>query len=228
MRLLKKGFTLTEILVAMGIVGVIAATTVPMVAKQGQKTQVGPKLGKVLEQIEVGCRNMIEFANENSGAIGEGYLLSDFRVSDLLMNNNQSSLAMNFVDNSTGILGLEPIDIDVIAENFNRTPNAIHSRAIARSRKFNFKKLNASVYALQNEDENVNPNGLIATYYIDTNGADNEPNAFGRDLFIFRLQNDCRMVPFTANNDICEENNITTGITCSEQIVKDKFKVTYY
>ena len=229
MRLLKKGFTLAEILVAMGIVGIIAATTVPMVAKQGQKTQVGPKLGKMIEQIEVGCRNMIEFANENSNAIGEGYLLSDFTVGELTDANNNNSLALNFVANSTGFLGLEPIETNLSeVKNFNGARNAARSLAISRSNRFNFKKINASAYVVQSDDEPTNPNSLVATYYLDVNGIDTEPNAFGKDIFLFELTNDCRVVPYILDEDSCEENNITTGLTCGNQIVKDNFKITYY
>ena len=51
----------------------------------------------------------------------------------------------------------------------------------------------------------------------------------GKDIFIFNLQNDCRVVPYITNNNTCDEaSGITDGATCGAEILKNKFKITYY
>lgn len=253
MRLSNNGFTLAEVLVAMTIVGIIAASTIPLLTNQTQKSQVGPTLGRAIEQIEVGCRNVIEFANSNIDQ-GSGHLLGDFDSYDLLdsepSGDNAVSLATKFVALSPGYLGLEPVNATISPKKFNGTASDVDINGTTTT-KFVFKKFKAATYVQQNavyEDQepiidpvtgaaveqspviNItesDPSAVIATYYIDTNGV-SLPNTFGKDLFVFELQNDCRMVPKNYANNTCTRGAITDGLSCGKQIVKDKFKVTYY
>ena len=54
--MIKKGFTLAELLVTLGIIGVIAAITLPGVVRDTSSAQIGPKLAK--------ARSMFEHANQ--------------------------------------------------------------------------------------------------------------------------------------------------------------------
>ena len=63
MRSMKKAFTLTELLVALGIAGVIAAIIVPQLIKNIQKQTSGPALGRAVYQTELGCQNLIQEEN---------------------------------------------------------------------------------------------------------------------------------------------------------------------
>ena len=137
------------------------------------------------------------------------------------------SLAENFVGLSAGYSGLDPIP-----DSFSITPKKFNGdeaeetdkKAISDSKKYVFKKVKASTYVIQESVSDSTPNTKIATYYIDTNGKD-MPNAFGKDLFIFELQNDCRMVPY--NSGTCGGSD-SDGKGCAKEIVRNKFKVTYY
>ena len=53
----KKGFTLAEALVALGIIGVVAAILMPQLALGVQKKQAGALLAKAYAQIEQGMQN---------------------------------------------------------------------------------------------------------------------------------------------------------------------------
>ena len=48
MKRLRNGFTLAEVLTTLIIVGVVAAIVIPMVAKNIQKQQAGPILGRAV------------------------------------------------------------------------------------------------------------------------------------------------------------------------------------
>ena len=71
----------------------------------------------------------------------------------------------------------------------------------------------------------------IADFHIDINGL-NGPNAYGRDLFLFRLTNGGKLIPYGLDiadhyTVTCTDNNITDGRACSARVVKDGFKINY-
>ena len=59
----KRGFTLIELLLTMGIIGAVAALTVPGLASNFSKSHIGNTLARTVEQIELGNRKIIETAN---------------------------------------------------------------------------------------------------------------------------------------------------------------------
>lgn len=65
---LKFGFTLAEVLVALAIIGVVAALTIPQLVKTINKDKAGSTLGKTVQQIELGCQNMIQAYNNRDNA----------------------------------------------------------------------------------------------------------------------------------------------------------------
>ena len=61
MRNFRPAFTLVETLIAMAIIGVIAAITIPQVVKNMNKNQSAIVLARAVEQINLGCQNIIQF-----------------------------------------------------------------------------------------------------------------------------------------------------------------------
>ncbi len=59
----KFGFTLAEVLITLGIIGVIAAITLPTLMTDTQSAQIGPKLAKAVAMFEQANEAML---NENS------------------------------------------------------------------------------------------------------------------------------------------------------------------
>ena len=50
--MIKKGFTLAEVLITLGIVGVISALTLPSLMNNHTKAQIGPKLAKAVSAFD--------------------------------------------------------------------------------------------------------------------------------------------------------------------------------
>ena len=48
----RKGFTLSEVLITLGIIGVVAALTLPSLISDTSSAQIGPKLGKAVSMFE--------------------------------------------------------------------------------------------------------------------------------------------------------------------------------
>ena len=67
----KKGFTLAEVLVVLGVIGVVSALTLPSLMSNTATVQIGPKLAKAV--------SMFDQAN--------AALLSDMDVDSLLETN---------------------------------------------------------------------------------------------------------------------------------------------
>lgn len=70
----KVGFTLTEVLLALAIIGILAAVTIPQVAIGVEKRKAGAIIGRAVEQISLGCQNYIQSYNELQ--TNGGYTLS--------------------------------------------------------------------------------------------------------------------------------------------------------
>jgi prepilin-type N-terminal cleavage/methylation domain-containing protein len=62
----KNGFTLAEILITLGIVGVVAALTTPALVKNSGQAKIGPSLAKFVNTFEVGMEEAMEKENVSS------------------------------------------------------------------------------------------------------------------------------------------------------------------
>lgn len=58
----KTGFTLAEVLVTLGIVGIISALTIPTFTAQTQRAKIGPKLGKAVSSFEQATKAILDDA----------------------------------------------------------------------------------------------------------------------------------------------------------------------
>lgn len=249
MRALKQGFTIAEVTTAMAIVGIVAALVMPLAVKNLQKQQAGPILGRAVQQIELGCQNMIEIANSNVIDGSQGNMLGSFLQSDLDPTGSteypdKPLPYFNFENLAAPYMGLQPItlsetessELNKSIDYFNGAAPAFERIRILAANKFVFSKLPASVYIFGNSTYNAtmyqNADDLVATIYIDTNGM-KKPNDFGKDLFRFELTNSCKMKPhglgdtdhYTTN---CSDTNIKDGKACAARVVADGFKIKYY
>ena len=71
MRKISNGFTLIELLLTMGIIGIVAALTIPGLVSKFSNAHFGATLGSTAQRIELGLRNLIDTANKNYAANGE-------------------------------------------------------------------------------------------------------------------------------------------------------------
>ena len=71
----KKGFTLAEVLITLGIIGVVAALTLPGLLTDTASAQIGPKLAKARSMFEQG--NQALLSGNNVDRLSEGGFLQD-------------------------------------------------------------------------------------------------------------------------------------------------------
>ena len=84
---LKKGFTLAEVLITLGIIGVVAAITLPTMMQDGKKQQLGVKLSKFATNME---SVLLPVAKENNFTSAED--VWDALNGELLFNNSNAGI----------------------------------------------------------------------------------------------------------------------------------------
>ena len=217
----KKGFTITEVLIALGIVGIVSAAAIPQLHNNVLKTNAGTVLGKTVQQIETSCANMLRIDSEQNGDYNE--LLGLMNNPSFEIDNLSTYFSATISDNNNAVT----------------TYSGDNYAGLNNSSRFDFSKYPASfsIEILELNDNNTNnANANIANIYIDINGFDNAPNNLGRDIFYFHLTNGGRMIPhgietfnvLTQNNpDRCWNNVVGTGEGCAARVVADGFKINY-
>ena len=95
----KNGFTLAEVLITLGIVGVIAALTIPSMTHNVSKQQVGPALAKGINSLEAANRKALA----DNGAIRLNDIDDNyFNILDLTLNGvilEESGNTTGFISN---------------------------------------------------------------------------------------------------------------------------------
>lgn len=209
----KKGFTLTEVLLAMSIIGVISALVMPQLVKTIQKDRAGMILGKAVEQIELGCQNMIQAYNESMEDSGRTSMADTLMALD--------------GDYTYSFNRLAPY---IGATNITQADNG---PILSRTSQYRFNKFPAeiqipSLRLLWIAGHKFTLDDIIETQIIiDVNGLEKRPNELGKDRFRFDLRNDGKLVPAGLNSNSCDGNNPTIDANCTARVVKDGFKIKY-
>ncbi len=249
-KITKTGFTLAEILVALGIVGVISAMTISALTAGVQKKQLAVSLGKDVDVIETGCQKLIQYA---SGISTDGDFLGHYMINKALNGSDIGSAASNSISGNNLWIG---------------TGTFFGTKALTSTEVANYKK---SVTAFNNGSASPSPNDLAgsnivvheksgayfgtkgvtesASYsdpivgyiYIDVNGA-SSPNKYGRDVFLYGLTDACHMIPAgTARMEAinsrlpketdttgCKEGSaVSNGLSCTARVVREGYKISY-
>lgn len=200
---MKKGFTVTEILITIGIVGVVAALVLPNMVSKINRSTVGITLARAVELTEKGFGDMLNVARENATRVGiddpasiSTLSVLEERFFDLDQQNERITLDRGMLmDRAQSYIGVDDITndngIDVYLNNFN-VDLSVHTHVLK------FKKLNAFLVFDDDSsnDGNIadNPDVVIRKIYFDTNG-ENPPNTFGEDIFLFGLTDSGHLVP---------------------------------
>ena len=250
---MKKGFTVTEILITMGIIGVVAALVLPQMVSKINRSTVGITLARAVELTEKGFADMLSVARENAtnAGIDDPASISRLSVMPLRSFDRDAGDGILLLGNGDALMVFSQsyIGVDDIT-NDNRIngylDNFANVNLSANTNILKFKKLNAFMVFddASNNDNNIadNPDVVIRRIFFDTNGVD-APNAIGEDIFLFGLTDSGHLVPAgtAAYNDnvwngaiigmLCNGNTIPAVInnrlSCAARVVQDGWKVTY-
>lgn len=217
----KYGFTLAEVLITLGIIGVIAAVTLPTLNANTAMASIGPKLGKAVSVFEQANQALLADMSvdaltdttipwaENAGQATYGNLLS--RYMKMSMTGNVYPVLDEdgnpVLDPETGLPQMQGADGDV--------------SYVTKDGILYFLVVHPSTEGLQ---INLTPGGATPPHqryfcdcWIDIN-ADAAPNEDGTDRFRFALYNDGSLVPYgiNYNGELLGDNHWTTGCPKAE------------
>ncbi|MCQ2738903.1 MAG: prepilin-type N-terminal cleavage/methylation domain-containing protein [bacterium] len=170
----RNAFTLAEILITLGIVGVVAALTLPSLRMGVGTAQVGPKLAKMVASFEQANQSLMRA--ESTDSLTERFpTKADYL--DALLAHIKGNRVGNIITTKDGI----SILITGYSANTNRTLPA-HQRRISR--------YGENDPVLTNHGPEV---------IIDINGI-NPPNVSGIDIFDFAMYDDGSLRPKGSQN----------------------------
>lgn len=215
----KQGFTLAEVLITLGIIGVVAALTLPAVINNTEKKECQEGLKKAYSSLqqallmyqkdtgEVPTKS--SFSNE-TGAFKKAIYPYFNGAIDCGKGTESSSCVYNGTSNG----GIK------IYKNYNNT-NDIQSAYFDDGQ---FISSDGMMYFF----ENLGTGGNIYVS-VDVNGLKKRPNQWGHDLFTFELTDNGKLLPMGAEGTYYNAENYCSkkatsslnGIACTNRALYD-------
>lgn len=249
----KFGFTLSEILTCLSIIGIVSALVIPNLSKDYQRKIFTSKLQNAKADFELAMGNMLlkdgvedlystdAWRNLSNTSLSTNSTQADITafVSQISqqMPINESEGARNIYKNMKN----ENYDLQ---QGFNVLPvsfflkNGVEYkiRIVNPNAESPVTQVRNSDYLIEN---GINYAKRAAFIYIDVNG-DDAPNIIGRDLFYYELSTDGHLYPYGGEewrlyNGVGNgENNITSlckenleGLYCAEYLERNGYKMDY-
>ena len=253
---MKKGFTLAEVLITLGIIGVVAALTAPALNSAVQKAKVPPILRKFIATMETVHEHILSDneADVMSTAIGCGVA------------GQEANYYQNLAKYLKGTFDASPGSADkwndatkypIVPTLMPKGTQSGFAAQMAGSEGHVFHMdsgqdfiINILTEALHDLLVGVKGSykGLWATTVVDVNGFATGPNKVGKDLFLFYIDDNGSVIPlggkqeydaytgFThvyrwkdgALSERCNDTDeVQEGWTCSGSIADNGWKIVY-
>ena len=223
-----KGFTLAEVLVTLGIIGVVAAMTMPTLVSNHQRTVYVTQLQKVVNELSQAA----EKATQENNAIS---------LAETKYNGNNANGARDFLNDNFKVVQNCNTDLTpCFADTYNRldgsvftldTPITVVSLASGASISvFEQIYMKLNPYDCEIGDGCYDDHGWYQLQ-VDVNGSQG-PNILGRDLFYMVLYSDGKVGDNYTGYDYdwaleaCQEAG-TYGAGCLTRIMDDGWKMDY-
>lgn len=224
----KSGFTLAEVLVAMGLVGILAALTMPTLISNSRNKANASKLASTVNAVESAFVSMMGAqAEDDLARTTWGKSRTAANLGEYLKLNGSGEDFEAFYDSESPFTGGSPSpDIVYMA----KSGAILGYGASPVDRSATFSGLGGSVAS------------SIGFLTIDVNGK-TLPNTFGRDVFYFRIGNDGMLYPagslnfsilnYGNNTNLWNSNEGsmkcqgTLGMGCTARLVENNYEVDY-
>ena len=249
----KKGFTLAEVLITLGIIGVVAALTIPSLIANYQKTQYVTGLKKAyLNLTEVLQEIMLD------EGITEFNQLSLFDGVDFTDSNKQNTVDALIKKHFKVGKSCKADDASCTINGYQAIGGSDRNVSMFTTTGYNFQTLDEIYYRMRIESTCIPDSSKIGkmkancgNIWLDINGA-KYPNVVGRDVFLFWIGQDGNLYPAggpevakfacgttwqtcashwptagTAFDGCSPEVTDSTGNGCSGRIMEDSWQMNY-
>ena len=251
----KLGFTLAEVLITLGIVGVVAALTAPALVQNAGSAQIGPKLAKAVNTIEVATEScLVAEGASKVTAIASGTAPADFgtsfgeKLSNYMKISEISNKSLKGKWEGSVIKAYNGGAYRSESGPFN---NSTFGAGTFSSPAVKFMSKDGMIYSFYytnrmlskaNNASATPSKQIIGTVAIDINGTA-KPNTGGKDIFLFSWFNDGSLKPvgstgwnpFAPEIDddnlhwtkACNDKKVTSGWACAGSIFENNLKIIY-
>ncbi len=252
----KLGFTLAEVLITLGIVGVVAALTAPALVQNAGSAQIGPKLAKAVSTFEIANENLLTTEGSNSLASISATPGSSATSIRNYVDSLSNYMKISYYDESSSSEKYETLlsnydgsKFTVISGGEQAVSYGMHTlcaiKNLAISKDGILYGIGKDGTSTVSQTPQKSPFGIVL---IDVNGI-TKPNRLGKDVFAFLLMQDGSLRPVgssswastdlgdnalnttynwkTGTSDKCNETTVTSGWTCAGSIYENNQKVIY-
>ena len=212
----RKGFTLAEILITLGIIAVVAALTMPSLIQSYQKEILKNQFKKAYSEISQATEllkvkediNIFEYAKTNNSQKALDKLMTQIKGAEVLEGSNSFA---NFINSF------------YYPKNLNK--NSTTGQYCDNTNVY--RGSNGIFYSM--DDRPTSSSIADPKLCIDINGK-SLPNSLGYDLFVFTFTPEGNLVPFIYEwTVICTTNKLDDISTqCSYNIPNKAYSCSYY
>lgn len=221
------GFTLAEVLITLGIIGIISAITIPELIANHKNKELETRFKKSYSLLAQTLQKVV--LDDYGGTYEPANSISI--VNSIQKYYNKSSTCVNGKECNSSIFpvkdysGTNPI-------NFLHETYKTFSGNQGGDSKFNDGIIAAVDGSFIYVDEAQEGELTYGIYFIaiDTNGWKNKPNRFGHDFFVFQLGKNGKLLPMGADGTYYEEdeycsvksNSKVNGYGCTSKALSDR------
>lgn len=220
----KKGFTLAEILITLGIISIVAAMTLPSVINNNKSNVFHTSLQAAYTILQEGLTKM---------SADYGYTITSSNFEHRL-NGEFYNVYKTYYKKIYDCSVFKPNESVCMTRN-NKNEAGLNTDPSYKT--FSRNEIKTSIF---DDGQFVLPNGMLimfedtgySTIYIsvDINGKRQKPNRWGHDLFTFQVMHDGKLLPMGAegteydSTDFCSttSSNSINGIGCTYRALTDK------
>ena len=222
----RAAFTLAEVLITLGIIGIVAAMTMPSLIQNVRNRQLESALKKNASVI---AQALDMYRAENGVSIVSNLHTHEFKPEIIKYFNILKDCGFGYNDDSACIKNYGSSNSD---KNSNTYKNFSGTASIDLSwfDDGQFVLTDGSLILLEN---NNNLDGTPGNIYIsvDVNGYNKRPNRLGQDLFMFQVNNEGKLLPmgvdgsnfYSANDTYCSKSSThkDNGAGCTYKALSD-------
>lgn len=216
------GFTLAEVLITLGIIGIVAAMTMPSLITNYKKKQTVAQLKKVYSILS----QAYKLSENYNGPASEWQFDTSQEVNTDNVKKYVQTYWLPYFKSVQECSKLGDCSYDKTAAS----PGGNHNLNLTGSNRYTIILSDGTMIAFVPFllDDKDKPSWSVQKFYIDLNGA-KRPNVIGKDVFMFDLDNDKIIPHCQANtNDFINNSCSKTGNCqcCAAKIIKDGWEIT--
>jgi prepilin-type N-terminal cleavage/methylation domain-containing protein len=227
---MKKGFTLSEVLITIGVIGVVASLTLPTVIKNKQNKELESAFKKSYSALsQAVTRTIQEDYGGTSPVVNSSATLKEFMsniqkyyIKSVTCTADDTNCPTSVFPQNTG----KNLGTSFLIKNYKTYDNRENPNYICNDGILAVADGSFLFFDYANSNEPVYGKTFIA---VDTNGWRKKPNKYGHDFFLFQIVENGKFLPMGADGTYYTESKfcsktstyISNGYGCTSKALRE-------